>query len=146
MRTPKMEFTAPLRCKKRPHLRLMRKLVGGQPLLLCRQPSNPHDRNAISVHDLFNAQCGWVGREVAAKIAPLMDLGWCFMAHIIKPHGGVLPSGEPVWPIMNIWLDGKPESGIEVSVDANRIPDHVSCRCFPVDEPDYANEDQWGDQ
>ena len=48
----------------------------GRPLRLCREPANAHDPNAISVRDAAgDRQAGWVPRELAAVLAPLIDGG-----------------------------------------------------------------------
>lgn len=44
-------------------------------LQLRREPTNPHDRNAVAVYTPSGAQLGYVAREVAADIAPLLDQG-----------------------------------------------------------------------
>ena len=48
----------------------------GAPLLLRRDPDNPHDHNAIQVHPADGGeQVGWVPRELAAELAPALDAG-----------------------------------------------------------------------
>jgi hypothetical protein len=47
----------------------------GQPLVLRRDPANPHDGNAIAVDTADGAQLGWVPRELAAELAPALDAG-----------------------------------------------------------------------
>jgi HIRAN domain len=47
----------------------------GRPLSLRRDAANPHDPNAIAVHAEGGEQVGWVPRELAAELAPLMDEG-----------------------------------------------------------------------
>ncbi|EIN11511.1 hypothetical protein PUNSTDRAFT_111629 [Punctularia strigosozonata HHB-11173 SS5] len=49
-------------------------LVGpGEQVRLVREPSNKYDRNAIKVCNIAGAQIGHLPRQVAAKLAPLMD-------------------------------------------------------------------------
>ncbi|KAI0743822.1 SNF2 family N-terminal domain-containing protein [Daedaleopsis nitida] len=49
-------------------------LVGaGEEVLLVREPHNPHDRNAIQVKNIGGTQVGHLPRNVAVKLAPLMD-------------------------------------------------------------------------
>ncbi|KAI0334969.1 hypothetical protein GY45DRAFT_967409 [Cubamyces sp. BRFM 1775] len=51
-------------------------LVGpGEEVLLVRQPHNQYDRNAIQVKNIGGTQVGHIPRNVAAKLAPLMDAG-----------------------------------------------------------------------
>lgn len=55
----------------------------GRPLVLRRDPDNPHDPNAIAVHAAGGGdQVGWVPRELAAELAPLIDSGrrWTALA------------------------------------------------------------------
>mmetsp|Transcript_98320 Transcript_98320/g.194817 ORF Transcript_98320/g.194817 Transcript_98320/m.194817 type:complete len:1042 (-) Transcript_98320:237-3362(-) len=42
-------------------------------VVLCRQPTNPYDRNAIQVLNVRNEQIGHLPREMAAQLAPFMD-------------------------------------------------------------------------
>ncbi|OCH84706.1 hypothetical protein OBBRIDRAFT_891624 [Obba rivulosa] len=49
-------------------------MVGaGEEVRLVRQPDNKYDRNAIQVKNIGNVQVGHIPRNVAAKLAPLMD-------------------------------------------------------------------------
>ncbi len=50
------------------------RLRPGQPLHVEREPNNPYDANAISVH-IFNQKLGHFPRGFAAEVAPLMDAG-----------------------------------------------------------------------
>jgi hypothetical protein len=45
-------------------------LKDGTPLLLLREPDNPHDPNAIQVY----LQLGYVKKEQAAQLAKLLDI------------------------------------------------------------------------
>ena len=48
----------------------------GRGLELRRDAANPHDPNAIAVHAAGGgSQVGWVPRELAAELAPLIDEG-----------------------------------------------------------------------
>ena len=47
----------------------------GAPLALRRDPGNEHDPNAIAVDTADALQLGWVPRELAAELAPLIDAG-----------------------------------------------------------------------
>jgi hypothetical protein len=58
----------------------------GRPLELRRQPDNPHDPNAIAVHSGSGDQLGWVPREVAAELAPLLDAGEPWSAVVLREH------------------------------------------------------------
>ncbi|KAF9066155.1 SNF2 family N-terminal domain-containing protein [Rhodocollybia butyracea] len=49
-------------------------LVGpGEEVTLVREPTNGYDRNAIRVDNIGNTQVGHIPRNVASKLAPLMD-------------------------------------------------------------------------
>ncbi|CDO69292.1 hypothetical protein BN946_scf184976.g11 [Trametes cinnabarina] len=51
-------------------------LVGpGEEVILQREPHNKYDRNAIQVKNIGGTQVGHIPRNIAAKLAPLMDSG-----------------------------------------------------------------------
>jgi HIRAN domain len=50
-----------------------RHLRAGQTVFLARDPSNPHDQNAVEIRIAGGQQIGFVPREYARWIAPLMD-------------------------------------------------------------------------
>ena len=57
----------------------------GRPLVLRRDPDNPHDPNAIQVHPTGGGdQVGWVPRELAAELAPELDAGTPFAAVVLR--------------------------------------------------------------
>ena len=57
----------------------------GAALELRRDPDNEHDANAIAVHAPGAAeQLGWVPRELAAEIAPLIDAGRPWAAVVLR--------------------------------------------------------------
>lgn len=47
----------------------------GEYVRVRREPSNPYDSNAIRIDNVLREQIGHIGRQVAAKLAPLMDSG-----------------------------------------------------------------------
>jgi len=51
---------------------------------LIREPENPHDPNAIRVALFGIIYMGYVPKEIAKDLAPLMDAGSCFMAFFVK--------------------------------------------------------------
>jgi hypothetical protein len=54
----------------------------GDPLTLEREPTNKEDPNAIKVlHE--RGHLGYIGRELAAELAPAMDRGVLFEAHFV---------------------------------------------------------------
>ena len=56
----------------------------GRPLTVRRDAGNPHDASAIAVHTADDAQLGWVPRELAAEIAPLVDAGEPWSAVVLR--------------------------------------------------------------
>jgi hypothetical protein len=56
----------------------------GRPLTLRREPGNEHDPNAIAVHGEGGEQLGWVPRELAAELAPLIDAGETWSAVVLR--------------------------------------------------------------
>ena len=52
---------------------VVRKLAEGEEVRLCREPKNPHDRNAIRVERLTGEQIGYISRVEAATLAPSLD-------------------------------------------------------------------------
>jgi len=56
----------------------------GSPLVLRRDPGNPHDPNAIAVESPDGDQLGWVPRELAAEIAPRLDAGEQWSAIVLR--------------------------------------------------------------
>lgn len=43
--------------------------------ILYREPSNPHDKNAIKVKAYGKYDLGYIPRDLAAELAPLLDSG-----------------------------------------------------------------------
>ncbi|MBV8344639.1 MAG: DEAD/DEAH box helicase [Candidatus Eremiobacteraeota bacterium] len=66
-------------------------LRAGAELELRREPRNPHDPNAIAVA-YGNLQLGFFNRRIAAHLAPLIDAGARYRAHIASLTGGADPS------------------------------------------------------
>ena len=51
---------------------------------LDREPDNPHDPNAIRVSLFGIHQVGYLPRDAARRIAPLMDTGRHFLAEFVR--------------------------------------------------------------
>lgn len=51
------------------------RLVPGTPLRVVREPENPHDPNAIALHDAHGLQVGYFNRRLAGVLAPVLDAG-----------------------------------------------------------------------
>lgn len=58
----------------------------GRPLVLRRDPGNEHDPNAIAVDTPDGRQLGFVPRELAAELAPLLDRGETWSAIVLREH------------------------------------------------------------
>jgi len=59
----------------------------GKPLVLRRDPGNPHDPSAIAVDPAGGGeQVGWVPREVAAELAPALDAGTAWAAVVLRDY------------------------------------------------------------
>jgi SWI/SNF-related matrix-associated actin-dependent regulator of chromatin subfamily A3 len=57
-----------------PLMNLRLGMVGpGEEVTLVREPHNKYDRNAIQVMNISGAQVGHIPRNIALKLAPLMD-------------------------------------------------------------------------
>jgi hypothetical protein len=56
----------------------------GRPLLLRRDPQNEYDANAIAVETEAGEPLGFVGRELAAQIAPSLDRGEPWSALVLR--------------------------------------------------------------
>lgn len=68
------------------------KLSGNEPVRLVPEPNNQYDSNAIAVHIAHTGKvlhCGYIPKEIAAKIAPLME-GESFDCSIEAITGGFI--------------------------------------------------------
>ncbi|KAF8897054.1 SNF2 superfamily protein [Gymnopilus junonius] len=64
-------------------------MVGpGEEVLLVREPQNPYDRNAIQVKNIGRVQVGHLPRNVAGKLAPLLDRRAVTVEGVINDVGG----------------------------------------------------------
>ncbi len=64
------------------------RLVPGTPLRLVREPANPHDANAIALHEPRGLQVGYFNRRLAAALAPTIDAGVEFDVEVRDVTGG----------------------------------------------------------
>ena len=84
----------------------------GRPLVLRRDPENPHDRNAIAVHAADGGdQLGWVPREIAAELAPRLDSGETWSALAMRES-----RASPRDPRTGLTMLLAPASAIELRV------------------------------
>jgi hypothetical protein len=56
----------------------------GMDLVLVREPSNPHDRNAVRVQTLSGTSLGHLSRDDAMLLAPIIDGGAVVKAFVIS--------------------------------------------------------------
>ena len=68
--------------------RLLRKCKSGQQLTLIRDPQNRYDKNAIKVCLPTGEQLGWIGKDVAERLAEDIDKGDSVRAEISEVTGG----------------------------------------------------------
>lgn len=65
-------------------------LLGDEPVRIVPEPENQYDPNALAVHIAINGSvchCGFIPKELASEIAPLLD-GEAVMARIATVRGG----------------------------------------------------------
>ncbi|KAI0882796.1 SNF2 family N-terminal domain-containing protein [Annulohypoxylon maeteangense] len=60
----------------------------GEKVICRREPTNPHDRNAIRVDNVMRTQIGHISRRVAAKIAPYVDRDEIILEGVIMGEKG----------------------------------------------------------
>ncbi len=81
----------------------------GEALKLVREPSNPHDRNAIAVEISDGDALGYISRDLAAELAPAMDAGQYFKCTVTALTGGT---------------DEQPAKGVNILIEqTDRPPD-----------------------
>lgn len=78
-----MVFVAGIALAGRPYHSRIDTGVTGDPLILHREPTNEHDRNAIRVSHHADGSLGFIPRAVSKVLAPMMDMGFEFQAHLV---------------------------------------------------------------
>lgn len=78
----------------------------GEPVTLMREPENPHDRNAILVVSCRGIGIGHIDRATAVLLAPHLDRGREYRAHIHELRGGMVDY-ESYGAIICIVWDGR---------------------------------------
>lgn len=70
---------------------ILKQLRGDEPARIVPEPTNPYDPNALAVHIAMHdgtiAHAGYVPRELASEVAPLLD-GEAVMVKIDSVTGG----------------------------------------------------------
>lgn len=65
---------------------IVQRLEGGETLFIQREPGNAFDTNAVMVNDPESGEhLGYVAKEVAVELAPLMDEGRHFSC-VVESH------------------------------------------------------------
>lgn len=67
----------------------------GEPIRLQREPENPRDPFAVALYSYRGVQVGYIGREHAKWLAPLIDDGRPVVASIVR----IAPKGRPFSPL-----------------------------------------------
>jgi HIRAN domain len=67
----------------------------GERIDLVREPTNPYDINAVALVSCRGVQVGYLAREHAIWIAPMIDAGAIFSATVER----VAPKGRPFAPL-----------------------------------------------
>jgi len=89
----------------------------GSALVLRRDVSNEHDRNAIAVHAQLGERIGWVPRELAAALAPELDAGTPWTAIVLREA-----RRSPRDPRLGLTVLLAPAERIALSVHERRPP------------------------
>ena len=63
-------------------------LRAGEQLSMRREPQNQFDQNAIALYDSRNHHLGYVPKEMASNLAPMMDAGERLEAFVMSVSGG----------------------------------------------------------
>lgn len=74
---------------------VVKRLQSNDPVILCRDPRNSHDRNAIRVETVTGQQIGFLERELAQRLAPAFDtFGRPVTGTVIARVGGEMPGSS----------------------------------------------------
>ena len=57
------------------HQKALENVLHGTFFILCREPDNPHDKNAIAVKAWGKYPLGYIPKYLAESLAPLLDAG-----------------------------------------------------------------------
>jgi hypothetical protein len=68
---------------------ILRKTHPGEVVQFVRDARNTHDPNAIRIHNASGAFLGWIAREDAADLAPLLDAGEHCVVRVHQLRGGI---------------------------------------------------------
>jgi len=116
--------------------RVVSLLVPGESLQLRREPNNVHDSNAIRVDRLNGQQVGYISRELARQIAPVLDkLGGIAPAAVIELTGGGL--GYNCGVVISFNLSQQQQSMAMTTETGLRIPPEPE---YPPWDYDWENQ------
>jgi single-stranded-DNA-specific exonuclease len=104
-------------------------LAPGASLELRRQPDNPYDPNAIGVW--YGAlQLGFLKREIAARVAPNVDAGERYTAHVTAVTGG----GARSWGI-NVYVTREREAPARAGASRTAVTREDVLRALIGEQP-----------
>lgn len=69
------------------HHKASKKLIAGSGLAMYRDPENEYDQNAIELHDSQQRLVGFIPRDEATVLAPMMDKGTKMYAEVKNSYG-----------------------------------------------------------
>jgi hypothetical protein len=81
-------------------------LAAGDPVFVVREPHNSHDPNAVALLWKNGEKLGYLRRNIAAHIAPLMDHGRLYTASVAAVLGHFRPDDERVYVRIERMPDG----------------------------------------
>lgn len=131
----------------------VKKCRSNQKLTLVREKDNPYDENAIAVHTICN-QVGYIKKELASKLAPLMDGGALLEGYVEQVTGGndnlyglnikiIRRNNKMMFPSIMLCMDeptqhimsGRPFKYSKVGIRGNiaYIFEYYSGKCYKVD-------------
>ena len=77
----------------------------GEPVMLVREPENPHDHLAVAIVTMRGVRVGYLRRDRAAWIAPKVDRGYPVRAIIERIRGIDLPTAT-LGIVIRLNMDG----------------------------------------
>ena len=83
-------------------------LRAGDKVIPAREPTNAYDRNAVPIFLEAGHRIGYVPREIACALAPLLDDGYKYLAMCTK----ILDRALPPIPVVDVDLY-RPDAAVE---------------------------------
>ena len=72
------------------------------PAILIRNPDNRHDANAIEVHTPSYGMLGHLPKDVAARLAPLLDAGETWQGELLSVR---ISREDPFQPGVDVYIE-----------------------------------------